>query len=288
MTPRLAPGTEQLDAHLHLWDLEVCDYPWLGPQHGPLHATFTPEQARAELTACGIGGAVVVQAEDSAAETSYLLSLAERNPWLLGVVGWVPLTDPDATAAALERVPDRLVGIRHLVHDDPRPDFLELPAVRDSLRLVAAAGLPLDVPDAWPRHLAQTTDLAGDLPELTVVVDHLAKPPRGTGEMAAWRAELARTAAVPTSVAKLSGLRTAGAPYTVAALRPVWEAALELFGPGRLMYGSDWPMTVPDGGYGPTYEVLAALVSELSPDEQQQVMAGTARAVYRLGRGENG
>lgn len=284
MTGPLAPGTEQVDAHLHLWDLEVCDYPWLGPQHGELYASFGPAQARTELDACGVGGAVVVQAEDSLKETDYLLSLAAEHPWLLGVVGWLPLVDPDATAEALERLSGepRLRGVRHLVHDDPRADFLDLPPVRRSLALAAAAGLVLDVPDAWPRHLAQTTALATALPELTVVVDHLAKPPRGTDEMDAWRAELARVAALPSTVAKFSGLRTAGAPFTVEALREVWGTALELFGPDRLMFGGDWPMTVPDGGYRPTYDVMVALVAELSPGEQQQVMAGTARRVYGL------
>lgn len=285
----LAPGTEQIDSHLHLWDLDVCTYPWLGPQHGPLYATFTPEHASTELRAHGVGGAVVVQAEDSTAETDYLLSLAREHDWLLGVVGWLPLEDPTATAQTLQRWTEdqraggpRLVGVRHLVHDDPRDDFLELPGVRASLALVAEAGRTLDVPDAWPRHLSRTTDLARALPQLRVVVDHLAKPPRGTAELAAWRAELARVAAEPNTVAKVSGLHVPGLPYSPSALRGVWETALELFGPERLMYGGDWPMTVPAGGYGPSHEVLTALVAELSPAEQQRVMAGTARAVYGL------
>src|SRR5690625_7759019 len=98
----LAAGTEQIDAHLHLWDLEVCSYPWLGPQHGPLHATFTPDQARAELDAHGLSGAGVVQAEDSTAETDYLLSLAREHEWLLGVAGWPPLAGPAAAARTPE------------------------------------------------------------------------------------------------------------------------------------------------------------------------------------------
>jgi len=288
----LAAGTEQIDAHLHLWDLEVCSYPWLGPQHGPLHATFTPDQARAELDAHGLSGAVVVQAEDSTAETDYLLSLAREHEWLLGVVGWLPLEDPAATTRTLERWAaarrpgrGRLVGVRHLVHDDPRDDFLALPGVRESLALAAEAGLTLDVPDAWPRHLRRTGDLARALPQLRIVVDHLAKPPRGTTELPAWRAELARVAAEPNTVAKLSGLHVPGVPFSASALRGVWEAALELFGPARLMYGGDWPMTVPLGGYGPSHEVLTTLVAELSAVEQQQIMAGTARAVYGLSGG---
>jgi L-fuconolactonase len=172
--------------------------------------------------------------------------------------------------------------VRQLVHDDPRPDVLDLPSVRASLRQLAAAGVPLDVPDAWPRHLEQAGRLAEDVPGLVIVVDHLAKPPRGLPELADWRAQLARVARNPVAVAKVSGLRRPGLPYSVEALRPVWEAALELFGPERLMFGSDWPMTVPEGGYRPTYEVLAALIGELSAAEQRSVMGDTARRVYRL------
>lgn len=275
---------EVVDSHLHVWDLEVCDYPWLGPEHGQLYATFAPEQARQELEATGVGSAVLVQAADSLAETAYLLRVAERHPWVAGVVGWVPLDDPPAAADALDRWAEheRFRGVRHLVHDDPRADFLDLSAVRESLAGLARAGYPLDVPDAWPRHLAQARRLAEDLPGLTVVVDHLAKPPRGRDDFTAWQAEMAGVARLPNTVAKVSGLWLSGAPYTPEALRPVWDVAVELFGPDRLMFGSDWPMTVPHGGYRTTYEVLAALVGELSASEQAQVLAGTAQRVYRL------
>jgi L-fuconolactonase len=281
--------TAPLDAHVHVWELAVNSYPWLGPHHGGLYQDFPPDQAQEALASCGIGAAVVVQAEDSTAETRYMLSVADRCGWVAGVVGWLPLADPAATAASLDelRRHPRFCGVRHLVHADPRADFLDTAPVRESLRQVAAAGLPLDVPDAYPRHLSQTARLAEDLPELVVVVDHLAKPPLGRPEMAEWRAQLARVAAAPGTVAKVSGLRAPGAAYSVEAVRPAWEAALDLFGPQRLMFASDWPVTVPvdahgPQGYRPTYEVLAALIGELTGTEQQALMGGTARRVYRL------
>jgi L-fuconolactonase len=280
----LPPDEAPLDAHLHVWDLTVNTYPWLGPQHGLLYTNFSPEQAQRELAASGVGSAILVQAEDSVEETEYLLDIADHHDWVAGVVGWVPLEEPDVAAATLERFGrhPRFCGVRQLVHDDPRPDVLDLPSVRASLRHLVAAEVPLDVPDAWPRHLEQAGRLAEDIPDLVLVIDHLAKPPRGLPELAEWRTQMARVARNPVAVAKVSGLRRAGATYSVEALRPVWEAALELFGPERLMFGSDWPMTVPEGGYRPTYEVLAALVGELSADEQRSVMGDTARRVYRL------
>ena len=283
MTASIA-DTERIDAHLHLWDLAAGDYAWLGPQHGALFASFTADAARAELAAAGIDAAVLVQAEDSVRDTEYLLDTAARHPWVAGVVGWVQLDDPAAAERQLDRWQgnNALCGIRHLVHNDPRDGFLALPTVRRSLALVAERGLAFDVPDAWPRHLDAVAALAGDLPGLTVVVDHLGKPPRGSAEFPAWRTALARVAARDNTVAKVSGLRMPGAGYSVDALRPAWEIALELFGPTRLMYGGDWPMSVADGGYQPTWRVLAELIGELPATEQAAMLAGTARSAYRL------
>jgi L-fuconolactonase len=278
-----APGPV-VDAHLHIWDLEGSDYSWLTPELGPLYATFTPEQAQAELRAAGIDSAVLVQAEDSERDTELMLEAAGSHPWIAGVVGWVPLDDPAAAERRLDRwgAELRLVGVRHLVHDDPRDDFLALPPVRTSLGLLAARGMPFDVPDAWPRHLAATADLAAALPDLRVVVDHLGKPPFGGAGWERWRSTLADVAACPNTVAKVSGLQVPGRRFTVAEVRPAWEVALELFGPERLMWGSDWPLTVLVGGYQQAWDVMSSLVAELSPDEQAHVMSATAAGVYKL------
>jgi L-fuconolactonase len=273
-------GRAVVDAHLHIWDLERSEYSWLTPELGPLYATFTPEQAQAELEAAGIASAVLVQAEDSERDTDLMLEAAGRHPWIAGVVGWVPLEDPPAAERGLER---DLCGVRHLVHDDPRDDFLSLSPVRRSLARLAERGLPFDVPDAWPRHLAATAELAAAIPELTIVVDHLGKPPFGGDGWERWRATLADVAARPNTVAKVSGLQVPGRPFTAGAVRPAWETALELFGPDRLMWGSDWPLTVLTGGYGHAWEVMSTLIAELAPGEQARITSGTATSVYGLG-----
>jgi L-fuconolactonase len=269
-----------VDAHLHIWDLERSEYAWLTPELGPLYATFTPEQAQAELEAAGIASAVLVQAEDSERDTDLMLEAAGRHPWIAGVVGWVQLDDPAIAERRIEHA--RVCGVRHLVHDDPRDDFLRLPAVRRSLRLLAERGLPFDVPDAWPRHLAATAELADAVPELRIVVDHLGKPPFGSADWERWHDTLAGVAARPNTVAKVSGLQVPGRPFMVDEVRPAWEVALELFGPERLMWGSDWPLTVLVGGYGRAWEVMSALIGELTADEQEQILSGTATAVYTL------
>lgn len=273
-----------IDSHLHVWDLSASRYAWLGPQHGPIHRSFLPEEAAGELRRAGVRSAVLVQAEDSERDTVFMLDVADRFDWVAGVVGWVALDTPDLARRQLDRWQrhPRFAGVRHLVHDDPRADFLDLPDVRRSLALLAERGIPFDVPDAWPAHLGQVEALAADLPDLTVVVDHLAKPPRGDASLRDWRRTLEAVAAMPNTVAKVSALYRQGQPHTVDALEEVWRVALDAFGPARLMWGSDWPIAVLHGGYGEVTGVLFELIDGLPADDRERVLRGTALRVYGL------
>lgn len=280
----------RIDSHLHLWDLTGGGYTWVTPDLGALHASFTAEDAAAVLRDGGMDAAVLVQADDTLADTRAMLDVAAAHPWVAGFVGWVDLAHPDRAEEQLDgwQSHPAFCGVRHLVHTDPRPDFLALPGVRRSVALLAERGVPLDVPDAWPRHLGQARDLAAGTPGLRVVVDHLGKPPADPAELGRWRSQLAEVAALPGTVAKVSGLQHLhrGRSWDdggESSVRPVWETALELFGPARLMYGGDWPMTVPVGGDEPARTVAERLVGELTPGEQGRVWAGTAVEVYRLG-----
>ncbi len=281
----LGAATLRIDSHLHVWKQSPGQYSWLTPAHGVLYDTFTPAQARQALSAAGVGQAILVQADDTATDTEAMLDAAAANDWIIGVVGWLPLEDSAATAALLGKwaANPAFCGVRTLIHDNPRPDILELQSVRKSLALVAQAGLPFDVPDAFPRHLGQVADLARALPELTVVVDHLGKPPRGGGpeSMELWAQQLRDVASLPNTVAKVSGLHTDAAEFSAAALTQVWETALEAFGPARLMFGGDWPVSLLGVSYGDTVDVLAALINSLGATESQMVWAGTAQRVYR-------
>jgi L-fuconolactonase len=276
----------RIDAHLHLWDLEGGGYGWLRPEHGELYRSFGAEEAGAELTAAGIDAAILVQADDTRDDTESMLRAAREHSWIAGIVGWVPLDTLAAAEPEIERLAaEPLVrGLRHLVHDDPRDEFLALPEVRASLRLAAGRGLAFDVPDAWPRHLSRTVDLAHALPELTVVLDHLGKPPlpAATENFDSWRSSVRALAALPNSFAKVSGLRLPGVAYAPSALRPAWEVALEAFGPRRLMLGTDWPVSAAGGSLAEILAVLEDLVGELSPDEQEWLRGRTAAAAYRI------
>ncbi|WP_307864279.1 amidohydrolase family protein [Agrococcus sp. TF02-05] len=272
----------RIDAHLHVWQ-DPAALEWLTAELAPIHRGFAPAEARAAIAAAGFDRAVLVQAADTDADTEQLLALAEAHDWVAGVVGWVPLDDPARAEQRLDALAGRpLVGVRALIHDQPDDGLLDRPVVRETLRLLAERALPLDVPDAWPAHLAAATRAAAEVDGLIVVLDHLGKPPSSPDELPRWRAALSGLAAVPTALAKVSGLHRAGRALPDDAFDEVWDAALEAFGPERLMLGSDWPMPLLSDGLEPLTAQLERAIGALSPAECRDLEAGTAARAYRL------
>jgi L-fuconolactonase len=273
----------RVDAHLHVWQRAKSEYAWLLPGD-ELYADFPPDAAEAALSEAGFSSAVLVQADDTASDTRYLLDVAGWNEWVAGVVGWVPLADPEAAAAELDRLSAYPVfrGVRQLIHVNPDPQFLERPTVRASLAAVAQHGLSLDVPDAWPGHLHAVPALAAAIPDLTIVLDHLGRPPVIADEVDVWRSALAEIASRPNVVVKFSGLAAPSSLPPGWSLADLWNVALDAFGASRVMYGGDWPISTKAGKYLAVWNGIEPLVSELSPDEQADVLCGTASRAYRL------
>ena len=278
-----------IDAHQHVWDLERARYDWLGTDHGPIFRTFTEEEVLPELRACGVDGVVLVQAADNAEDTALMLETAAAHPEVVGVVAYLPLEDPAETAVRLPALADDplVVGIRNLIHDRPDPDFLIRPEVRESLGLIAAAGLAFDVVSVLPRHLEHVPVLAAEHPHLRLVVDHLSKPPIGSDVLEPWRTLLSRAAEHPNVHAKVSGLYPGSDPkaWSTDTVRPVIAHAVELFGPDRLMYGGDWPVSVLAGGYTAVWDGLHPVIAELGPRASRAVLGGTAVTVYGIDPG---
>ncbi|WP_411557788.1 amidohydrolase family protein [Plantibacter sp. MPB07] len=272
-----------IDAHLHLWN-RADGYHWLASADEALREDFTPERAAAELQAAGVEAAILVQADDTELDTISMLHASDTCSWVVGVVGWVPIDDAKRAEELLDRwgVHPRFRGVRQLLHDDPRDGLLLAAPARRLAAVLADRGLPLDLPNAFPRLLRDATGLARLEEGLTIVVDHLAKPPRDDEAFERWATELAAAAASPNVVAKVSGLNRAGRPFVAADVRRAWDTALACFGPERLMLGGDWPMTVTSGGYGAVWHELSGLVDELSPAERDALRGGTATRVYRL------
>ncbi|MFJ2786051.1 amidohydrolase family protein [Streptomyces sp. NPDC093249] len=277
-----------VDAHHHLWDLAVRDQEWItGPALAPLRRTFTERDLRAEAEAAGVTATVLVQTVTVAEETPEMLRVARDSDLVAGVVGWTDLTAPGVAdvLAALREGPGgrRLVGVRHQVQSEPDPEWLLRPDVLRGLRAVAGAGLAYDLV-ILPHQLPAAAGAAAELPELTFVLDHGAKPPVAGGETAPWAAGLREFAARPNTVCKLSGLVTEADWHTwsLRDLRPYADVLLDAFGPARLMFGSDWPVCTLAASYGRTLAVAERLTDALSRTERAAVFGGTATRAYRL------
>lgn len=279
------------DTHHHVWDLSAHAQPFLDsdPALAPLRRNFALADLAPQATALGVTRTVLVQTVTEPWETPELLGLAAARGLVAGVVGWVDLESPSAAEqlALLQDRPggDRLVGIRHPLLGEPDAGWLARPAVRRGLLAVAAAGLAFDVIGEL-RHLPAAAQAAAALPGLQFVLDHLGGPAVAPEVDPAWVAAVRAMAASPNVACKLSGFlgvpAPAGATDPTAHLRPYYGTALAAFGPGRLMFGSDWPVSTLETGYGGVLAAARALTGGLSGAEQDAVLRGNARRVYRL------
>lgn len=270
-----------VDAHQHFWNVETGGYPWLTPDLGVLYRTYTPDDLVPELAQAGVDATVLVQAANSYADTDAMLAQADAHDFIAGVVGWVPLTAPEEAAEALDRYQKhrKFVGVRHLIHDEPDPDWLLQEPVLESLGILAARNLTFDLVSLLPRHLDHAVTLAERHPALKIVIDHLSKPRIKERGWEPWAAQMAAAAAYPNVYAKVSGLVTEAdhADWTVEDLRPYVEYAVETFGPDRLMIGSDWPVVLQAADYQTAWQVMSAL---LGATDREKVLGGTAGRFY--------
>ena len=285
-----------VDAHHHVWDLSVRDQPWLARSElAPLRRNFALSDLKPEAVAQGVTATVLVQTVTEPEETPEMLALAAAEDMVAGVVGWVDLEAPgvaDAVAALRQRTGgDLLVGIRHPLLTEPDPGWLARPAVLRGLAAVAAAGLVFDVV-AEPRQLAAAATAAAATPELTFVLDHLGNPDVCAGVGGVWASAVRAFAALPNTVAKLSGILAEPAVPDDAArpadgaqtghIRPFYEIALSGFGPGRLMFGSDWPVSTLTASYADVHAAARSLTADLSQAELAAVFRDTAVRAYGL------
>jgi L-fuconolactonase len=277
----------RIDAHQHFWRLGDRRYTWLNSaEHGPICRDFEPPELEPLIRAAGIDRTVVVQAENSFADTDAMLAHADRYPWIGSVVGWVPLLEPAEAERALDRYGQHRTfrGVRHLVHDEPDPDWLRRKPVAESLAALAYRDLVFEVPAVFPRHLEHIPLLASEHPGLRIVIDHLGKPPIARGELEPWATQLAAAAALPNVYAKVSGLNTVADPVNWSAedLRPFIEVALACFGPERLLFGSDWPVCLLAGDYARVWQETLRALDGQSASVCDAVLGGTAAELYGL------
>ena len=275
--------TSRIDAHQHFWNPRRGDYGWLTPELAGLYRPFGAQDLAPLLDAAGIQGTVAVQCAPSVAETEYLLGIADATPWVLGVVGWVDFADP-GQLDALDRLARHplLKGFRAMIQDMPDPEWILRPELDWAFRALVAHDLAFEAL-VRPAHLPALARLIERHPGLRVVIDHAAKPPLRDGDTADWARDIARIARHSGALCKLSGLATLLGPgWTAEALQPTVDHLLDTFGPGRLMWGSDWPYVTLASSYQRWADAAADLVTACSAGEQLAIFGGTAAAFYRL------
>ncbi|HET6880977.1 MAG TPA: amidohydrolase family protein [Pirellulales bacterium] len=277
-----------IDAHQHFWQLELpapFDYRWLdAARNAPLLRDFLPEHLAPHLRATGIARSIVVQTQHHLEENRWALRLADKNDSIAGVVGWVDLASPDCDGQLLEfRQHPKFVGVRHVTQDEPDDDFIVRPDVLRGLKVLEKHSVPFDLL-FYVKHLRHATTLAELLPELPMVIDHLAKPHIRERRTDDWLPHFRAAAQYPNVYCKLSGMVTEAdwQHWTAADLQPYVQTALELFGPARLMYGSDWPVCELAGSYEEVFAALNEALGPLSDDERDAIFGGTASRFYKL------
>jgi L-fuconolactonase len=289
-SPTSATGAGIVDAHQHVWDLSAHRQPWLElPGHEPLLRDYSEDDLKPLAVAAGVTATVVVQTVTEPTETTELLALASASDLVAAVVGWTDLEAPgvaDALSAMKEGTHGgALRGIRHPVLTEPDRNWLRHPAVLNGLTAVGAAGLAYDL--VLPADLLPAAaEAAAACPGTLFVLDHLGNPRISPHPDELWMADLRQLAGLPNTVAKLSGILAEPPPAGgtgVEHLVPCYETALAAFGPDRLMFGSDWPVCTLGAPYDRVLAAATTLTAGLSQLERDQVFAGTARRVYRLG-----
>jgi L-fuconolactonase len=277
--------SQMIDTHQHLWKPSERRYEWLDAAGLPLNADFGPEVVAADVAAAGITTTVLVQAADSYEDTMYMLSVAASVPVVAGVVAWAPLDRTAEAEAALDlyAASTAVRGIRVLNHNYADPRWLLRPEVDAALGMLAPRGLALDVVSVLPEHLVMLAELAGKHPELTIVLDHMAKPDIAGKGWEPWASLMAEVAARPNVSVKLSGLNTASAPgWTWNDWLPYLDHAVEHFGSDRIMLGSDWPVSTLAGDFAGVWLAQREVIGHLSHQQQDDILFRSAIRAYSL------
>lgn len=276
-----------LDAHQHFWRYDPKAYAWMTEQMGALRRDYLPAELRPLLDGVGFGGSIAVQARQMVEETEWLLRLADKHDFIQGVVGWVDLRSPEVSRQ-LERYAahPKLVGVRHVVHDEPDDRFMLLPDLRRGIAQLSDYDLTYDLL-LFPRHLPTALRLVAEFPFQPFVLDHIGKPDIKGSVVSPWKDDLQALASFPNVCCKLSGLVTEArwGQWQQGDFRRFLDIVFAAFGPDRLMIGSDWPVCTLSGSYSDTMHIVMDYVGQFPPSVQEDVLgANCARFYLRASR----
>lgn len=275
-----------IDAHQHFWNPARGDYGWMPPADPVLSRRYGPADLAPHLAQHGVAQTVLVQAAPSISETEYMLGIADAVPFVAGVVGWVDFENRSdrAELARLARHP-AFKGVRPMIQDIADDAWMLREDVQWGYHAVIDEGLTFDAL-GFPRHLAHFLTLLKRYPDMRVVIDHCMKPQiraHSSDSFAHWADGMARLADQTGAYCKFSALVTEAAPgWTTDDLKPYVDHVLAVFGPERVMWGSDWPVCRLAASYDDWLAAAKALTAHLADQEKARVFGGAAAAFYGL------
>ncbi len=273
-----------IDAHHHLWKFNTDDYGWMDDSMEVLRRDYLPPELEGEIRKAGVDGTVVVQARQTLEETRWLLERADEFPFIKGVVGWVDLRSHELPGQLKEFVlHQKLVGVRHVIHDEPDDDFMLKPAFVNGIERLKDYNLTYDLL-LFPKHLVRATELVSRFPDQRFVLDHISKPFIKSGILQPWKEEIEALAEKPNVWCKISGMVTEADHHTwkYKDFVPYMEVVLEAFGPDRIMLGSDWPVCRLAGEYGEVMGIPQDFIDSLSDSEKEKICAGNVKDCYQF------
>ena len=274
-----------IDAHQHFWRIDRGDYSWLTNDMGVLYRDYLPDDLSPLIHKNDISGTVLVQAAPTYEETLFLLSLYDRHDWIYGVVGWLDLSSP-SFPEQLDSIMKRpgIVGLRPMLQDLEDSAWILQEQVVENLKQLIGYDLPLDLLINH-KHISSVLTLMKTLPDLKAVIDHMAKPNISAGELNNWQEEMNALSQLPNIWCKLSGLLTQANPamWKVEDFKPYIQHIVRSFGPGRLLFGSDWPVCLSAGSYEDAVTVIKGNLPEtLTQAEVDGIFSGNAEVFYKL------
>ena len=272
----------RIDSHQHFWQYNEDEYGWIPDDI--IKKDFLPEDLKPILEDNEFDGCVAVQARQSEFETDWLLKLAQDNDFIKGVVGWIDLQNPNIESR-IEHYKniEKLKGFRHVVQGEPDDRFIVKPEFIRGIKLLQKHDIPYDIL-IFARHLGASLEFVKMFPEHDFVIDHIAKPDIANNGFDYWLENIKPFKEFENVRCKLSGMitETTYNDWQPEDFHPYLESCLEIFGPNRLMIGSDWPVCLLSGQYKPMMNIVKDFISNLSQDEQEQILGGVAVDFYRL------
>lgn len=274
-----------IDAHHHLWEFDPVEYDWIDDSMQVLKKDFLIKELEETLYSNGFSSSIVVQARQSLIETNWLVELAQENDIIKGVVGWIDLKSADLSAQLTVLAKHKkLVGFRHVIQGETDPDFMRNPEFINGLKTLAEYGYRYDLL-IYAHQLPAAIEMLSHVPNLQVVIDHIAKPNIKTGEeFTQWQQNMAKLAANPHCYCKLSGMVTEAdwQHWSAQDIQPYMKTVLDLFGSHRVMFGSDWPVCLVAGEYQMIKQLVLDFITEYTPSEKNRIFGLNASHFYRI------